>query len=224
MTGALRVQRFERAPNMHKKGLVLLSGGLDSATLAFWLKRRGYALEALYLDYEQGQMNGERECAVSIAKQLDINLNILETPLPSESLRNIISGHCDDAKLFGDITNMCTTAATFAFISNIDTIILGVNANNVRAHPALQRTFFRTIEKLVGLWMGCKLRVLTPFLNKDKSTIIRLGAELGVPFEDTWSCSVNVDRHCGKCSDCLARKEALREIGLPHRTEYEHEI
>jgi len=210
--------------SVHKKCLVLLSGGLDSATLAFWLKKQGYTIECLYFDYGQGQTNGERECAVAIAKQLGANLNVLETPRPRESLRNVISSHSNDAELFGDVVNMCTMAATFAFILGMDSIFLGVNADDVRAHPALQIGFFRTIEKLATLWMGNKLRVLTPFLDKDKSSVMGIGAKLGVSFENTWSCSVNVDKHCGRCSDCLARKQAFREVGLPDRTEYEFEI
>jgi 7-cyano-7-deazaguanine synthase len=210
--------------NIQKKCLVLLSGGIDSTTLAFWLKKQGYGIECLYFDYGQGQTNGERECAVSIARQLGANLNVLVTPRPRESLRNIISSHSNNAELFGDVVNMCTMAATFAFILGMDSILLGVNANDVRVHPALQTRFFRTIEKLVTLWTGNKLKVLTPFLDKDKSSVIAIGAKLGVPFENTWSCSVNVDKHCGRCSDCLARKQAFREAGLPDRTEYEHEI
>ena len=207
--------------DIHKKCLVLLSGGIDSTTLAFWLKKQGYTIEYLYFDYGQGQTNGERECAVSIAKQLGANLNVLETPRPRESLRNIISSHSNDAELFGDVVNMCTIAATFAFISGMDSILLGVNADDARVYPALQTRFFRTIEKLVTLWTGNKLRVLTPFLDKDKSSVMGIGAKLGVPFEKTWSCSVNVDKHCGKCFECLERKEAFREIGLPDPTKYE---
>jgi 7-cyano-7-deazaguanine synthase len=63
--------------------------------------------------------------------------------------------------------------------------------------------------------------VLTPFLQKDKSSVMRIGARLDVPYVDTWSCGVNVEKHCGKCVECLARKGAFKEIGLPDPTEYE---
>ena len=209
---------------MDKKSLLLLSGGLDSETLAYWLKKQGYAVECLYFDYGQGQTNSERESAVFIAKQLGASLTVLEAPRPRESLRNIISSHDNDAELFGDVVSLCTMAATFAFMSGIHSISLGLNADDVRLHPALQTKFFRTIEELVSLWMGNKFRVLTPFLDKDKSTVMRIGMKLGVSFEGSWSCGVNVDKHCGKCSDCLARKEAFKAVGLPDHTEYEYEI
>lgn len=197
---------------------------MDSTTLAFWLEKQEFTVEYLYFDYGQGQISGERDCAVFIAKQLRASLNVLETPRPRESLRNIVSSHSNDALLFGDVVNMCAMAATFAFISGMDSLLLGVNADDVRIFPALQARFFGTMEKLATFWMGNKLRILTPFLDKDKSSVVEIGAELGVPFENTWSCCVNVDKHCGRCSDCLSRKQAFREAGLPDRTEYEHEI
>lgn len=207
---------------MDKKSLLLLSGGLDSETLAYWLKRQGYTVECLYFDYGQGQTNSERESAVFIAKQLSASLTVLEAPRPRESLRNIISSHDNDAELFGDVVSLCTMAATFAFMSGIHSIYLGLNADDVRLHPALQTKFFRSIEELVGLWMGNKLRVLTPFLDKDKSMVMRIGMKLGVPFESSWSCGVNVYKHCGICSNCVARKRAFREVGLTDPTRYEH--
>jgi len=171
-------------------------------------------------------MNSERGCATAVAKHLDISLRIVETSRQSDSLKSLTSsqGLCssiDDVKLFGDVVGMCTVAASFAFAYRFDSIALGVNADNIRAHPALNTSFFRAIEKLVNLWMGNKIRVLTPFLEKDKSSVMRIGARLSVPFEDTWSCSVNIDKHCGKCFECIERKEAFREIGLPDPTKYE---
>ena len=207
---------------MYEKSLLLLSGGLDSETLAYRLKKQGYAIECLYFDYGQGQTNSERESAVFIAKQLDVSLTVLETPRPRESLKNIISSHDNDTELFGDVVGLCTMAATFAFISGIDSLFLGLNADDVQLHPALQTKFFRAIEELINLWMGNKLRVLTPFLDKDKSSVMRIGVKLGVPFESSWSCGVNVDKHCGRCSDCLARKDAFKEVGLADPTRYEH--
>jgi 7-cyano-7-deazaguanine synthase len=208
--------------NNQKKCLVLLSGGIDSTTLAFWLKKRGYSIECLYFDYEQGQTNGERECAISIARQLGANLKVLVAPRPRESLKSILSNHNSDIELLVDVVNMCVTAAIFASLSNIDLILLGLNADDVLVHPSLRIRFFRVIERLVTLWTGKKLRISAPFLDKDKSSVMKIGAKLGVPFEKTWSCSVNIDKHCGRCPDCLERKQAFMQTGLPDYTEYEH--
>lgn len=224
MIGAQNTLKHKNCQMSTKKSLVLLSGGLDSATLAFWLAKQDYAVECLYFDYEQGGTNKERECARSIADHLGVSLNVLETPRPRDSLRNIIASHSDEAELLGDVVSLCIMAATFAFASCIHLISLGINANDTRVYPSLQIKFFRRLEKLASFWMGNNLRLLTPFLNKDRSSIMRIGIKLGVPFEDTWSCSVNVSQHCGKCADCLARKQGFEDAGLPDPTKYEDDI
>lgn len=209
--------------NTYKRCLLLLSGGLDSTIAAYWLKEQGYIIEALYFDFGLKQMNSERDCAVSIAKQLGIKIKIVETPLPSEALRIILPYENNDyAQLMGDMVNMCIMAATFAVISGIDSIILGLNTDNKKVHPALHTRFFRLLEKLTSLWIDNNLKFLVPFIDKDKLSIMRIGVELGVPFKSTWSCSANVDKHCGKCSDCLSRKEVFIDVGLKDHTEYEY--
>jgi 7-cyano-7-deazaguanine synthase len=204
------------------KHLVLLSGGLDSATAAFWVKEQGHDLECLYFDYHQGRKNAERECARWMAKRLGARLTVLETPLPTQSLRRITSCQGTDTALFGDVVNLCVMAIAFAYTCGIHSTIIGVNANDVRVYPALQRGFFRAMERLSRIWLDKRVRMLTPFLEEDKSSIVRIGVGLGVPFEETWSCSVSVDKHCGICPDCVARKQAFKEVGLADPTRYEH--
>jgi len=222
MIGAQNTPKLRNYQMSTKKSLILLSGGLDSATLAFWLAKQGYTIECLYFDYEQGQTNPERECAISIAKRLGAKFNIVETPRPRDSLKNCLPLLNGEAALLTDIVSLCTTAVTFASASRADAIYLGVNANDRQVHPLLQARFFRGIEKIAGLSLGNNLRLLTPFLNKDKASIMRIGLKLGVPFENTWSCSVSVKKHCGQCADCIARKLAFKEVGFADPTGYEN--
>jgi len=222
MTGALDTLRSRPTLSTHDRCLILLSGGVDSATLAFWISKRGHITECLYLDYGQGQENRERECARSVANRLGVNLTILEAPLPSDLLGCIPPIRANNGGLFGDVVNMCVMATACALNSGAESIAIGVNAYDVQLYPALQRSFFGAIERLSILWIGKRIKILTPFLRKDKSSIARIGARLGVPFEDTWSCSMNVHRHCGICPDCAARRDALSKAGLTDGTEYEH--
>lgn len=224
MIGVPNIPKSSRYLTYTHKSVVLLSGGLDSTTLAYWLAKRGLTVECLYLDYEQGHMNAERDCAISVAKQLSASLYILEISRPRDLLRKIVGKRNDNVELFTDAVSMCTIAATFAFEIGADLVYLGVNADNMRMHPPLQNKFFHDVERLASHWMGNNLRLLTPFLNKNKSAVMKLGTKVGVPFEKTWSCGVNVDKHCGECVGCLARRQAFIEVGLADPTRYEREI
>lgn len=199
---------------------------MDSTTLAFWLKDQGFAIEALYFDYGQGKTNGERMCAVTIARKLDIILHVVETPLPSDLIRNasISQGshiQANSARKFGDAVGMCTMAMALALIHDFDSISLGINADNARAHPGLNTVFFATLGELASIWNGRRIMVLTPFLQKSKSSIVRIGAGIRVPYAETWSCGASIKKHCGKCAECIARKAAFKEAKLPDSTDYE---
>ena len=65
------------------------------------------------------------------------------------------------------------------------------------------------------------LRLEAPFLHLDKADIVRKGAELGVPFAETWSCYRGGERHCGRCGTCVERREAFELAGVPDPTTYE---
>jgi 7-cyano-7-deazaguanine synthase len=199
---------------------------VDSTTLAFWLKDQGFDIEALYFDYGQGKTSSERMCAMTIARKLDITLHVVETPLPSDLIRNAVVSQgariqVDDAKIFGDVVGMCTMAMTLAFIHGLDSISLGINADNARAHPSLNTAFFKGIEELASIWNGRRIVVLTPFLQKSKASIVRVGTGISVPYAETWSCGASIEKHCGKCAECIARKEAFKEAKLPDPTDYE---
>jgi 7-cyano-7-deazaguanine synthase len=224
MIGGLSAPKSDHRRTPGQKSLVLLSGGLDSATLAFLLGKQGHAIECLYFDYEQRGINAERDCAMTVASELGVSLNILEMPRPRDFLRSIVPSPNDDIELFADVVNLCTMAATFAVEVGADSVLLGINADDTRVHPTLQTVFFRNIQRLASLWIDKDLKLLTPFLHKDKLSVMRVGMKLGVPFGSTWSCNANVDKHCGRCSHCLDRRAAFSLLGLADPTQYEYEV
>jgi 7-cyano-7-deazaguanine synthase len=65
------------------------------------------------------------------------------------------------------------------------------------------------------------LTLLAPFVNITKTDIAKLGGQIGVPFEDTWSCYEGGDVHCGKCGTCVERIEAIRDAGVTDPTVYD---
>ena len=66
----------------------------------------------------------------------------------------------------------------------------------------------------------CRIGLFTPFVKEDKAAIVRRGAELGVPFQATWSCYKGETRHCGRCGTCVERREAFHLAGIADPTDY----
>jgi 7-cyano-7-deazaguanine synthase len=137
-------------------------------------------------------------------------------------MKRVVASPNDDIELFADVVSLCTMAITFAVEVGANPVLLGINADDTRARPRLQPRFFQCIERLASLWIEKDIRLLTPFLNKHKPSVVRLGMKLGVQFGSTWSCNVNLDKHCGRCSHCLDRRTAFSMLGLADPTLYEH--
>lgn len=201
--------------------LLLLSGGMDSTTLAFWLKDQGYLVECIYFDFSQGSPNGERSSSISVARSLNANICILQSELQRESMESILKNLKDGTGIFMDVVILCIMAQVYAFNLKIGKIFLGVVVDDVLLYPSLQIEFFRLIENLGNYWMGNNIQILTPFLNEKKISVMNIGKNLNVPFEKTWSCSMNLNIHCGLCDSCLMRKKVFKELKLVDNTDYE---
>lgn len=218
--------------NKMQRCLLLLSGGIDSVIATYWAKKYKYKVEALLFDFGHSSRKGEIECARKITNALRIPLYIIQIPLSRKALENIMQplfsrssikrNDDSDIILFGNLITAYTIAAMYALTLRIKIIIIGLNAEDIKMYSSLTPLFFQTFEKLVSLWTHKKVKILTPFSNKTKSEIIKMGIKLGVPFKYTWSCGVNGEEHCGKCIDCVARKKAFVDAGVKDPTLYKH--
>ena len=80
------------------------------------------------------------------------------------------------------------------------------------------------ISDAIYIGSGKALRVIAPFIDKSKASVVAAGTEIGVPFELTWSCYEGHDKACGVCGTCRDRKRAFEENGLIDPIEYEVKI
>ena len=122
-----------------------------------------------------------------------------------------------DVYLPGRNLILLSKTAVFCALNDIHAVALGPLKTNRFADSSL--AFFSGLRKVVELGLSTKLEILTPFSEKDKHEILRLGRDL--PLELTFSCLNPIEnRHCGACNKCAERIEAFGEAGIPDRTVY----
>ncbi|MFH0896599.1 MAG: 7-cyano-7-deazaguanine synthase QueC [Candidatus Bathyarchaeota archaeon] len=212
-----------------EKSVVVLSGGPDSTTVAYWAKNKGFDVYAI--TYKYGQIGiKEVTYASKIAKSLGIPIKIIDLA----SLKEIFSGVtsvCDEniqmtssfsQSIIVPFRNaiFLSIAVAYAASMNANIIFYGAQGSDEPFYPDCRREFYKSFEKTAKLGTGSELIVAAPFSSLQKSEVIKLGAKLGVPYRLTWSCYLNGKKHCGKCESCMNRKKAFREAGIGDPTDY----
>jgi 7-cyano-7-deazaguanine synthase len=216
---------------MRGKAIVILSGGPDSSTVAYWAKREGYEVHALTFDYGQRASRAEIDSAKRISERLGIPLKVVDL----SALKGVYAGAtalCDEGmpmpssfepSLIVPFRNgvMLSIAVAYAASIGADVVLYGAQGSDAPFYPDCRREFFKAFERAARLGTGADIRIEAPFHGMRKSEVIKLGAELGVPYGLTWSCYSGGERHCGKCESCLNRKRAFEEAGLEDPVAYE---
>jgi 7-cyano-7-deazaguanine synthase len=218
--------------------VVVVSGGLDSAVLAYKARKQHEGpLHLLSFDYGQRHKR-ELECAAKIAKALDakhdiINLTDLRALLKGSSLTDDAidtpHGHyaAESMKLTvvpGRNAIMLSIAWGVAVSEGADRVGIGVHSGDHFIYPDCRPEFIYAMRNALAAgtadMSGYTKEIWTPFLSLTKADIVVEGAIHGVPFEDTWTCYEGGDVHCGKCGSCVERREAFAEAGVADPTEY----
>jgi len=214
---------------LEEKCVVLLSGGPDSSTVAYWAKNQGYAVYAMSCQY--GQIaEKEVECATRLAAKLDASMKLIDL----SSLKKIFAGVssvCDETismtssfsqPIIVPFRNaiFLSTAVAYAMTIGARRIFYGAQGSDAPFYPDCRKEFYESFQSTARLGTGQDLIIEAPFSQTSKSDLIRLGAKLGVPFELTWSCYLNGPKHCGKCESCVNRRNAFRKAAVPDPTEY----
>lgn len=203
-------------------GVLLASGGLDSTTLAYWLKAKGKTTCPLFVNYGQHCANTELETlkAVLDAKTLrrlavvdlsDVyvgtNSRLINEP---DLWSEVITG--DDLYVPYRNILLMSAAAAFAQARHIGTIYAAfINSNHAKEIDC-SASFFKTLLKVLADYGG--IRVELPFRAKSKLDVIQIAMEHDVPIGLTYSCQAAAKVPCGACPNCVDRLEALTAAGL----------
>lgn len=216
------------------KVVCLLSGGLDSSTLLAKLLSEGHRCRCLSVFY--GQRHGVMELGASvlIAGHYDVSHEVARLPvelLAGSALTggcDVPEGHYADPSMRATVvparnTVLLAVAAAVVVREGFDAVAYAAHAGDHAVYPDCRPTFVSAMEDVLARCDYKPVRLLTPFVGRDKSGIVRDGAALGVPFELTYSCYKGDERHCGRCGTCVERREAFQRAGVPDPTPYEPE-
>ncbi len=212
------------------KAVCLLSGGMDSSTLAYLAKDEGYDILALHFTYGQRTEGKERECAMRIARHLnaveflDVDLTyLIQVGASSLTDRSIqVRDHADAGEGIPQTyvpfrnANLLSVATSFAESRGAEAIYIGVQASDYSGYPDCRPEFIDAFQQVINLGTRPETRIAlkTPFVTMNKAEILRIGMSLSVPYEDTWSCYRDGDAACGVCGSCHFRKEAFQAVGV----------
>jgi 7-cyano-7-deazaguanine synthase len=210
-----------------KQAIVLLSGGLDSATTLYYALSKGFDVRALIFDYGQRHRR-EIKAAKAVARSAGVPCEVVRIGLPWKGSALLDASIRVPEKLFCKKGSIPVTyvparniiflsfAASFAEAVGANTIFIGANAVDYSGYPDCRPEFFRAFQRSLdrGLKTAvCKrpIRIETPLLRLTKAGIVRLGVGLGVPFAKTWSCYKGRAKPCGVCDSCRLRAKGFRE-------------
>ncbi len=211
------------------KALVMLSGGLDSATCLYWAKEKYSEVIAITFNYF-GRLAQEKLASIRLVNAAGIsNLIKIDVPFVKEAgdyssyyMGSFKNPHSDALwSSYVPARNMIfySISAHYAEYLGVKWIVGGHNLHDTKFFKDASKSF---IDKMNILFKeGCLLcddnqayQVLLPLANMNRKQIIKLAMNLKAPIELTWSCHREGTNHCGSCYSCKQRLEAFNELGL----------
>jgi len=210
------------------KTIVILSGGLDSATLLYHFKSEGHAVHALTFNYGQ-RHSRELLAAEEICKHTQTTQELVDiSSLRPLFGKNALTDHSVSvpAGEYSDTTIGVTTvpnrnmimlsiAIGRAISLGFDAVAFGAHGGvNDVMYPDCSPDFVASMDATAKTCDDRKVSVLAPFVRWDKSMIVKRGYDLAVPFNLTWSCYEGNETKCGECGTCLDRSNAFEKAGI----------
>ena len=220
------------------KAVILLSGGLDSATTLAIAKSQGYACYALSVNYHQRHI-AELEAAKKIAAQfkveehktIEMDLSwMLTSALTNPDLKvpTELSTHIPITYVPARNTLMLTLALGWAEVIGAHDIFIGVNAVDYSGYPDCRPEYMEQFQKMANLATksaveGQAIQLHTPLIDLSKEAIIAKGVGLGVNYSLTVSCyqADQAGRACGVCDSCRLRQNGFKAAGIDDPTPYQ---
>jgi 7-cyano-7-deazaguanine synthase len=219
-----------------KRAVVLVSGGMDSATAVAEARDRGYEPYFFHTSYGQQTEDKELECARQLADDFDA-ADFLH--VETEHLARIGASSLTDEELdvaeadlkSNDIptsyvpfrnANLLSMAVSYAEANDCTAVFMGAHSEDFSGYPDCRPEFFEAFQHVVdvGTKPETSIGIEAPFTEWSKTDIVERGLELDVPFEHTWSCYRESEPACGTCDACAFRLQAFQRAGVEDPIEY----
>jgi 7-cyano-7-deazaguanine synthase len=216
------------------RAVVLLSGGMDSAVCAS-LAVRDHEAAAVHVSYGQRTEERERQSFLAICQRLKIRDRLM---VRNDAFRAIGgSALTDESIAVPDAENIgkgipvtyvpfrnahfLAVAVSWAEVLGAEKVYIGAVEPDSSGYPDCRPAYYKAFNEVVktGTRDG-RIEILTPLIAMRKAEIVRLGLELGAPFDLTWSCYSREDQACGVCDSCVLRLRAFEAAGLPDPIPY----
>lgn len=222
---------------MSKKAVVLLSGGLDSATVLAEARAAGFECHTLAVDYGQrhrAELDSARGVSEALGaaghKVVAIDLRAIGGSALTDDIdvpENRPGGEIPVTYVPARNTVLLSLALGHAEVLGAADLFIGVNAVDYSGYPDCRPAFIAAFEELCQVATkagieGMRFTLHTPLVHLGKADIIRRGTELGVPYEQTVSCyqADATGRACGSCDSCRLRREGFETAGFEDPTRY----
>lgn len=225
---------------MKNKVVVPFSGGMDSTTLLYYAKHMGDEVHAVSFNYGQKHKK-ELEAAqrtvnkVSPASYKVIDISFFKDVIPTSSLTNSDIDVAKAKDVMGDpqtvnyvpFRNMMllSIACAFAEAVGANTVFHGAaQADSVAGYWDGSPEFLVAINNITNLNRRNRINIKAPLIDMSKAEIIKFGGEMGVPYEDTWTCYEGEEEACGECTACALRLKGFIDARTMDPIKYKKDI
>ena len=213
----------------NRRVVVLLSGGMDSATCCYEAQAAGYDLNALTVNYgqrAQRELQAAKDIALAVGAVqhhvYPMDLTLWGGSALTDSQLEIPTGGIDSQAIPVTYvparnTILLSLALSWAEVLDAQAIYIGVNSLDYSGYPDCRPQFIEAFQALIQVATkatteGASIQIETPLQFKSKLDIVRRAHELGVPLDVTWSCYFDGDQPCGVCDSCRLREEAIETV------------
>jgi 7-cyano-7-deazaguanine synthase len=215
-----------------QRAVVLLSGGMDSCVCAA-LAARDHDAAAVHISYGQRTEERERRAFFAICDRLGIRdcmlvrneaLSAIGGSALTDRKIGVPESHGTGTRLSGDdipVTyvpfrnaHFLSVAVSWAEVLGASQIYIGAVEQDSSGYPDCRPAYYEAFNEVIRLGTKAgQIKIVMPLIHLRKAEIVRLGLELGAPFDLTWSCYSREDSACGVCDSCVLRLRAFRDAG-----------